>query len=60
MIIAVILNNKKVYWFEFMFGIFISAGMVLFAMADFQVSPKFDYIGIQYIIIYYYLLLLSI
>eukprot|EP01037_Dinobryon_pediforme_P018437 gene18437-18712_t len=44
MLIAVIYNSKKVLWFEFMFGVFISAGMVLFAAADFQVYPKFDFI----------------
>eukprot|EP01038_Epipyxis_sp_PR26KG_P014690 gene14690-19736_t len=46
MIIAVLYNNKKVHWFEFLFGGFISLGMVLFAVADFQVYPKFDFIGI--------------
>ena len=40
-----IYNNKKVYWFEFMFGTFISCGMILFAMADFEVSPNFNYFG---------------
>jgi len=45
MIIAVSFNNKKVAWYEFMFGIFISLGMVLFAAADFQVYPNFDFIG---------------
>jgi hypothetical protein len=28
-----------------MFGSFISLGMVLFATADFQVYPNFDFIG---------------
>jgi len=46
MLIAMSYNNKKVQWFELMFGIFISFGMVLFAAADFQVYPKFDFIGI--------------
>eukprot|EP01035_Chromulina_nebulosa_P018320 gene18320-24009_t len=46
MIIALLYNNKKVYWFEFLFGSFISIGMILFAIADFQVYPKFDFIGI--------------
>lgn len=46
MIISVFYNQKKVYWFEFMFGIFISLGMIFFAMADFEVSPKFNYFGI--------------
>ena len=45
MLIAMSYNNKKVQWFELMFGIFISFGMVLFAAADFQVYPKFDFIG---------------
>ena len=47
MLIAVTYNSKKVQWFEFMFGIFISLGMVLFAAADFQVYPKFDFIGMS-------------
>ena len=46
MIISVCYNQKKVYWFEFGFGVLISIGMVLFAMADFEVSPKFNYFGI--------------
>ena len=46
MIISVLYNQKKVYWFEFMFGGFISCGMVLFAVADFEVSPNFNYFGI--------------
>ena len=46
MLISVMYNHKKVYWFEFCFGILISAGMVFFAMADFEVSPKFNYFGI--------------
>ena len=45
MLIAMLYNKKNVHWFEFMFGTFISAGMVLFAMADFQVYPNFDMIG---------------
>lgn len=45
MVIALLLNNKKVMWFEFAFGILISLGMVLFAVADFQVYPKFDLVG---------------
>lgn len=45
MIIAMLYNKKKVHWFEFMFGVFISIGMILFAVADFQVYPKFDFIG---------------
>jgi hypothetical protein len=46
MAISVFYNQKKVYWFEFMFGTFISLGMILFAMADFEVSPNFNYLGI--------------
>ena len=46
MLIAVLYNNKRVQWFEFMFGTFISLGMILFAVADFEVSPKFNYYGI--------------
>lgn len=46
MIIAVVYNHKKVAWYEFSFGILISLGMVLFATADFQVYPNFDFIGI--------------
>lgn len=45
MAIAVLYNRKKVHWFEFMFGGFISAGMVLFAAADFTVYPDFNFIG---------------
>lgn len=45
MLIAVLYNGKKVHWFEFMFGTFISTGMVFFAAADFHVYPKFDFIG---------------
>ena len=45
MIIAMIYNKKKVQPFEFFFGALISMGMVLFAAADFQVYPNFDFIG---------------
>jgi hypothetical protein len=45
MLIAVSYNNKKVAWYEFVFGSTISLGMVLFAAADFQVSPNFDFVG---------------
>lgn len=45
MLIAVLYNNKKVAWWEFFFGATISFGMVLFAAADFQVYPNFDFIG---------------
>ena len=46
MLIAVVYNGKKVHNFEFAFGTVISLGMVLFATADFQVYPNFDFIGI--------------
>lgn len=46
MLIAVTYNKKKVKPFEFMFGALISVGMIIFATADFQVSPKFDMFGI--------------
>ena len=45
MLIAVSYNKKKVQWYEFLFGGFISIGMVLFAAADFQVYPNFNFIG---------------
>jgi adenosine 3'-phospho 5'-phosphosulfate transporter B3 len=45
MLIAVSYNKKKVQWFEFMWGSFISLGMVFFAVADFQVYPTFDFVG---------------
>lgn len=46
MIIAVCYNNKTVHWYEFLFGTLISCGMVLFAVADFTVSPNFNFLGI--------------
>jgi adenosine 3'-phospho 5'-phosphosulfate transporter B3 len=45
MLIAVVYNRKRVPWFEFMFGGFISMGMVFFAAADFHVYPNFNFIG---------------
>jgi adenosine 3'-phospho 5'-phosphosulfate transporter B3 len=45
MMIAVGYNKKKVQWFEFVFGVIISLGMVLFAFADFQVYPNFNFLG---------------
>ena len=45
MLIAVAYNQKYVSWYEFMFGGFISLGMVFFAAADFSVYPNFDFIG---------------
>ena len=44
--ISTCLNKKRVYWFEYVFGALISVGMILFATADFQSSPDFDFIGI--------------
>ena len=49
MLIAVFYNRKRVPWFEFMFGGFISMGMVFFAAADFHVYPNFDFIGMKFI-----------
>lgn len=46
MMIAVSMNNKKVYWFEFAFGVLISFGMILFAIADFTNYPNFHFFGI--------------
>ena len=45
MLIAVMYNRKKIAWYEFLFGVLISMGMVLFAAADFQVYPNFDFVG---------------
>ena len=45
MLIAMVYNKKKVHTFEFVFGAFISFGMVLFAAADFSVYPNFDFVG---------------
>ena len=39
-------NKKKVKSSEFFFGTLISLGMILFATADFNVSPNFDFVGI--------------
>lgn len=47
MLIAVLYLNKRVAWYEFVFGILISLGMVLFAAADFHVYPNFDFVGKQ-------------
>ena len=46
MVIAVLYNKKKVHAFEFFFGALISLGMIFFAVADFQVYPKYDFVGI--------------
>lgn len=44
--IASCLNQKKVYWFEYLFGALISIGMILFATADMRTSPSFSLLGI--------------
>jgi solute carrier family 35 (adenosine 3'-phospho 5'-phosphosulfate transporter), member B3 len=46
MIIAVVFNKKKIQNYEFGLGAFVSLGMVLFAVADFKVSPNFNVIGL--------------
>lgn len=46
MIIAMVYNKKRVRSSEFFFGTLISLGMILFATADFNVSPNFDFVGI--------------
>jgi len=45
MLIAITVNKKTIHWYELLFGSFISAGMVLFAAADFQVLPNFNFLG---------------
>lgn len=45
MLIAVLYNHKRVSFYEFMFGGFISLGMVFYAAADFHVYPNFNFIG---------------
>lgn len=60
MLIAVVYNRKKILWYEFLFGILISLGMVFFAAADFQVYPNFDFIGKIMIIIPIFSKVLSI
>lgn len=45
-IIAMVYLKKTVHWFEVMFGIFISIGMILFAAADFKTQPNFNPLGI--------------
>lgn len=53
MLIAVAYNRKKIPWYEFLFGVLISMGMVLFAAADFQVYPNFDFVGKYPIALFY-------
>lgn len=48
MLIAMSYNHKRVAWYELMFGVLISFGMILFAAADFTVYPNFDFIGKAY------------
>lgn len=51
MLIAMVYNKRKIHGFEFMFGVIISVGMIIFAVADFKVSPAFDIIGIALVCI---------
>lgn len=44
-IIAMAMNKKRVKLSELFFGLLISLGMVLFAVADFQVSPNANAFG---------------
>ena len=46
MIIAVMYNRKKIQGYEFVLGAGLSLGMVLFAVADFKVSPNFNLLGL--------------
>ena len=46
MIIAALYLGKKLEKLEYIFGLCISTGMILFAAADFRVSPRFDPLGI--------------
>lgn len=40
------MNNKKVLSSELIFGVTMSVGMVMFAIADFQVYPDANFTGI--------------
>lgn len=44
-LIAMVMNKKKVKMSELLFGVLISAGMVMFAVADFQVYPDANAVG---------------
>jgi hypothetical protein len=55
MVIAVFYNKKNVFWFEFLFGFLISIGMVLFAVTDFKVYPKFNFLGENDNLLYFYI-----
>ena len=46
MVIAVVYNRKKIQGYEFALGACVSLGMVLFAVADFNVSPNFNFLGL--------------
>ena len=46
MIIAVTYNKKVVHTFEFVLGALISLGMVFFAVADFNVYPNYNPLGL--------------
>mmetsp|Transcript_35526 Transcript_35526/g.36195 ORF Transcript_35526/g.36195 Transcript_35526/m.36195 type:complete len:348 (+) Transcript_35526:219-1262(+) len=45
-LIAMTYLKKTVHWFEIMFGVLISLGMILFAAADFETQPNFNPLGI--------------
>lgn len=47
MIIAAMYLGKKLEKLEYLFGLCISIGMILFAAADFSVSPRFHPLGIS-------------
>ncbi len=46
MFIATFVNKKRVSTSEYVFGLLISTGMVLFAFADFTVYPNFHVLGL--------------
>jgi adenosine 3'-phospho 5'-phosphosulfate transporter B3 len=46
MLIARVYNKRQIPAYEFGFGVLISVGMIVFAVADFNVSPDFDFTGI--------------
>ena len=45
-LIAMAMNKKRVKLSELLFGVLISIGMVMFAMADFSVYPDANAVGI--------------
>jgi solute carrier family 35 (adenosine 3'-phospho 5'-phosphosulfate transporter), member B3 len=46
MVIAMLYNKKRIQGYEFALGACVSVGMVLFAIADFKVSPNFNFLGL--------------